>query len=199
MEYKELVEYRRSVYNLGKNIKVSDNKIEEMIKKVLYYAPSYYNAQGTKIILLTKEKHDFFWNTLVGEALKQKVNDESKFHRIEKKMEKFSKAYGTILFFEDMNLKEDLREKFPEYKEQFEVWPVESNAMIQIMTWLGLRDLGFGASIQHYNPLIDDHVRILYEVDPKMKLMAEMPFGEIVLDEPIKPKKDLKTRFKHFE
>ena len=40
-----------------------------------------------------------------------------------------------------------------------------------------LEDAGFGASLQHYNPLIDEAVAKQWHINPNWKLIAEMPFG----------------------
>ena len=36
---------------------------------------------------------------------------------------------------------------------------------------------GLGASLQHYNPLIDEEVKKQWSIPPNWKLIAEMPFG----------------------
>lgn len=43
----------------------------------------------------------------------------------------------------------------PLYADNFPVWANHANAMLQIALWGGLRDLHMGASLQHYNPIID--------------------------------------------
>lgn len=40
-----------------------------------------------------------------------------------------------------------------------------------------LEDAGMGASLQHYNPLIDDEVRKAWNLPGDWKLVAQMPFG----------------------
>jgi len=41
-----------------------------------------------------------------------------------------------------------------------------------------LEDMGLGANLQHYNPLIDQKVSEVYEIPATWKLFAQMPFGE---------------------
>jgi predicted oxidoreductase (fatty acid repression mutant protein) len=50
--------------------------------------------------------------------------------------------------------------------------------MHQFAVWTMLEEAGFGASLQHYNPLIDAEVAATWGIDPHWKLMAEMPFGK---------------------
>ena len=40
-----------------------------------------------------------------------------------------------------------------------------------------LEDAGLGASLQHYNPLIDEEVRKAWSLPDDWKLIAQMPFG----------------------
>lgn len=49
--------------------------------------------------------------------------------------------------------------------------------MHQLAIWTMLEDMGLGASLQHYNPLIDEAVRSAWSLDPEWELVAQMPFG----------------------
>ena len=53
-----------------------------------------------------------------------------------------------------------------------------------------LRELNVGASLQHYNPVIDARVKEIFDIPENFKLVAQMPFGGIV-SEPIKRKEDI--------
>jgi len=39
-----------------------------------------------------------------------------------------------------------------------------------------LEDAGLGASLQHYNPLIDQETAETWDINPDWKLLAQMPF-----------------------
>ena len=49
--------------------------------------------------------------------------------------------------------------------------------MHQFAIWTMLEDAGLGASLQHYNPLIDEMVQNEWKLDPNWKLIAHMPLG----------------------
>ena len=53
--------------------------------------------------------------------------------------------------------------------------------------WTLLEEMGFGASLQHYNPLIDKEVKSRWHLPEEWKLIAQLPFG-LPLDTP-EPKK----------
>jgi predicted oxidoreductase (fatty acid repression mutant protein) len=49
--------------------------------------------------------------------------------------------------------------------------------MLQFALWTALEDMGFGASLQHYNPLIDKAVSERWLIGKSWRLIAQMPFG----------------------
>ena len=67
--------------------------------------------------------------------------------------------------------------------------------MLQISVWSGLRELEIGASLQHYNPVIDNTVREMFNVPEGWQLVAEMPFGGIAAEPAAKDKEDISKRF----
>ena len=62
-------------------------------------------------------------------------------------------------------------------EENFPGWSLQTSAMHQLAIWVMLEDVGFGASLQHYNPLIDEEVRRAWDLPEHWHLIAEMPFG----------------------
>lgn len=56
--------------------------------------------------------------------------------------------------------------------------------------------MGIGASLQHYNPVIDDKVRELLDLPESYKLIAQMPFGGIVEEPETKESEDISKRVK---
>ena len=51
--------------------------------------------------------------------------------------------------------------------------------MLQFAIWNILENEGLGASLQHYDPLIDQKVAEEWHVPESWKLLAQMPFGKI--------------------
>ena len=66
--------------------------------------------------------------------------------------------------------------------------------MLQINIWTGLRALGIGANVQHYNPVIDDAVKKLFNVPENYVLVAQMPFGGILEEAAPKDGEDINAR-----
>ncbi len=192
MDYLESVKQRRSVYDLGKDIDLFDQELINLIKYNLKYTPSSYNSQSQRVLLLLNHHHDKFWNTVMA-ALRDIV-PEDKFPRTENKINGFKNAYGTILFFDDLKVTNALIEKYPEYKQNTLNWAQQQNGMLQINIWQTLKSRDIGASLQHYNELIEKDVDMLFDIPYHWKLVAQMPFGHILSEPPEKMKTPVEDR-----
>lgn len=61
MSFLEELKNRRSIYALGRNTEVSDEKIVEVIKEAVRQSPSAFNSQTTRVlILMNDEAHQHF-------------------------------------------------------------------------------------------------------------------------------------------
>ena len=67
----------------------------------------------------------------------------------------------------------------PSYADNFANWAVQTNAMYQYAIWTALSSKGIGASLQHYNPLVDQITAQTFDIPASWKLVAQMPFGDI--------------------
>ena len=169
------VKERRSIYGISPESKISDERIAEVIKDIILHAPSAFNSQSARVILLLGEQHKHLW-ALTSEALK-KVVDVSGWQKTEDKIASFANGYGTVLYFDDESVVKGLQKQFQAYKDNFPVWAEQSNGILQYMVWTALQAEGFGASLQHYNPLIDDVVKEAWSIPDNWRLIAQMPFG----------------------
>lgn len=167
---------RRSFYAINNISPISDSRIQEIVENAVMHVPSPFNSQSTRIVILLGEHHQALWD-IVKNVLKEKISPE-RFEQTEEKINtSFASGYGTILFFEDQAVVENLKEKFPTYQDKFTEWAEQTSGMHQWAIWTMLEDEGFGVSLQHYNPLIDGEVAKRWNINPKWKLVAQMPFG----------------------
>lgn len=171
------VKTRRSIYAIGKDLPIAEDRVEEIVKNAVLYSPSSFNSQSARTVVLFGEQHDRLWD-LTKETLRKVVPADS-FGPTEEKMASFRSGRGTVLFFEDKTVIEGLQKQFALYADNFPVWAEQSNGILQYVVWTALADEGVGASLQHYNPLIDDEVRKEWGVPETWKLIAQMPFGKI--------------------
>lgn len=196
-DFIEALKHRRSYYALSNQSPVSDEEIEKILEVAIKDIPSAFNSQTTRLVLLLREEHHKLW-TIVKETLKEILPPDI-FSKTEEKINNcFDSGYGTILFMEDQSIVKKLQTNFPTYSDAFPGWSLETDAMHQLAIWIMLEDVGFGASLQHYNPLIDERVKQTWNLPSDWNLIAEMPFGK-PLEEPGKKEfLPLKDRMKVF-
>lgn len=60
--------HRRTVYGLKSTSAVSDKGVQQILEKVLSFAPSSYNTQPVRLTLVTGEKHKQFWDIVIKES-----------------------------------------------------------------------------------------------------------------------------------
>ncbi len=174
---------RRSRYTLNQEITMSDDQLKQMIHDLVRVMPSPMNTQPTRLVILTGGEHDRLWDITL-EELKKIAKSETAFEKTLDKVNKgFKGGYGTILFYQDLKIIRALEEKYPRYAHNFPSWSTQTNAMHQIMIWTALAEEGIGASLQHYNELIDNRIRREWGISEDWKLYAQMPFG-IAVDQP---------------
>ncbi|MBR2566188.1 MAG: nitroreductase family protein [Paenibacillus sp.] len=168
---------RRSYYGISKESTISDAKIQEIVEEAVKYTPTAFNSQTSRAVVLLGEQHDRLWNH-TEEILREVVGNEEAFQSTAEKMAGFRNGYGTVLFFEDNNVIAQLQQNFAAYADNFPIWANQSNGMLQLVIWTALEQEGLGASLQHYNPLIDEKVKQEWNIPENWRLIAQMPFGK---------------------
>ena len=196
--YMEALKHRRTYYGITNQSPISNKQIVELVNFAVTHVPSAFNSQSTRVVLLLGENHRKLWQ-IVKDTLRKIVPEEA-FKATEAKIDgSFACGYGTVLFFEDQIVVKGLQDMFSAYKDNFPVWSSQTSAMHQLAIWTLLEDAGLGASLQHYNPLIDEEVRRTWNLPESWSLIAEMPFGLPVSEPGEKEYKPLADRVKVFE
>lgn len=177
MSFLDQIKQRRTIYAIGKNVDLTSAQIESVIKEAVNHSPSAFNSQTSRIVTLFGESHLQFWS-IVRETLR-KVVPEAAFEATNKKLNSFAAGYGTVLFYEDQDVVKSLQEQFALYADNFPVWSEHSSAIAQFAVWTALAEQNIGASLQHYNPIVDAEVAAFFEVPENWKLRAQLVFGSI--------------------
>ena len=191
------IKERRSYYGINKEVQVSDEKIKEIVEFAVKHTPSAFNSQTSRLVVLTGSAHDKLWD-ITTQALRKAVGDRD-FSGTQQKMDSFKAGYGSILFFEDESVVKSLQEQFATYADNFPIWSQQTSGMHQLVVWTALEAEGLGATLQHYNPLIDDEVKKEWDVPSNWKLIAQMPFGNPTAQPGDKEFKPLEDRIKFYK
>ncbi|MFT8392199.1 MAG: nitroreductase family protein [Sporolactobacillus sp.] len=172
---------RRSIYALDKHTAVSNEVIVATIKKAVELAPSAFNSQSARAIVLFAAEHEKLWGEagIAEKAIRAVLPAGQSFEGTAQKLASFNAAAGTVLFFEDTDIVTNLQKQFPLYADNFPVWSEQSSGIAQYAVWTALSEIGLGASLQHYNPLIDEGIQTAFALPANWKLRAQMPFGNI--------------------
>lgn len=172
----EALEHRRSHYSLSAAMCATEEEIVAMIDRVMLATPSAFNSQSSRVVVLFGIHHICLWG-IVKQALKERVTAEQ-FEISRHKIDScFAAGCGTILFYEDMAVVTEMKSRFAIYADKFDEYSAHTSAMHQLAVWTALEDMGFGASLQHYNPLIDAEVAHQWNIPEQWRLIAQMPFG----------------------
>ncbi|WP_238918567.1 nitroreductase family protein [Clostridium sp. YIM B02555] len=188
---------RRSYYGISKETVVSDERIKEIIEHAVKHTPSAFNSQSARVVLLLGDQHDNLWN-ITKESLR-KIVPADQFSSTEEKIDSFKNGYGTVLFFEDSSVIESLQQNFALYKDNFPIWSQQASGMHQFVIWTALEIEGFGASLQHYNELIENDVKKEWSIPDNWKLIGQMPFGKPTAEPDEKKFQPLEERIKVFK
>lgn len=179
MSFIEDLAKRRSIYHLGKNVQLSKQEIQNIIEACLNQTPSAFNMPTTHLILAFGDKHEQIWS-LTKACLQQRMKRKQEtFELASQNIDKISSGIGTILFYEDFSMIKELRETYAMYADSFEQWSQQASGMLQANIWTALANANIGASLQHYNPIIDQKLKELFKIPDDWKLVAQMPFGSI--------------------
>lgn len=187
MKILESIRARRSYYDINKEVPIGEREIFQFIEDATELVPDAFNMKSSRVIIVTGEKQNKLWDNIY-DVFEGKVPRE--------KIDSFKKGYGTILYFYDKNVVDEYINQFESYADKFEDWSIQALGMLQFSIWSGLREMGIGASLQHYNPVIDDMVRDMFNIPESYVLNAQMPFGGISEELPAKEKEDISKRVK---
>ena len=177
MSFLDHIKQRRTIYAVGKNLALTPEQIESVIKEAVNHSPSAFNSQTSRIVTLFGESHLQFWN-IVRETLR-KIVPEAAFEGTNTKINSFAAGYGTVLFYEDQDVVKSLQEQFALYADNFPVWSEHSSAIAQFAVWTALSEQNIGASLQHYNPIVDAEIAEVFDIPANWKLRAQLVFGSI--------------------
>lgn len=171
---------RRSIYALGNKLPMAEAEVTKTIIEAARICPSSFNVQGSRLVILYGAEHAKLWN-IVKDSIKKVSKTPEAYAESEGKINNcFAAGAGTVLFFEDTDAIKKQQEQYPAYAANFPTFSEHSSAMAQFAVWSALAQDGIGATLQHYNELIVKDVGAAFKLPSHWKLIAQMPFGNIL-------------------
>jgi len=183
----EALRARRSFYQLNKQSPLAEDELIRYVEDIVRLVPDAYDMKSQRAVLALGAQHDRLWDA-VYDVFGGKVARE--------KTDSFKAGVGTVLFFYDRATVEGMQRDIPSGADNFPLWAMQSNGMLQLALWSGLCAQGYGASLQHYNPVIDERVRDLFGVPEEYVLLAQLVFGGIAARPEPKAEEDISARVK---
>ena len=177
-QFNSLAANRRSIYALGDNLSQTPEEIFDLVKQTVNNSPTAFNSQTVRAVVLFGKSSDKVWE-IVEDALRKIAKSPDAFEKTKAKIDSFKAGYGTILYFTDTTIVHQLENDYPSYAANFANWAEQGLGGAQQAVWTALAEQGIGASLQHYNPLIDDAIHQTFNLPADWQLRAEMPFGSI--------------------
>lgn len=193
--FNKLTAQRRSIYALGDQLTNSPEEIYDLIITAIKNSPTAFNSQTVRAVVLFGKSSDKVWD-IVEVALKEVVEDPQAFAKTQQKIASFRAGFGTVLFLTETDTVHELEKQFPAYADNFADWAEQGIGGAQQAVWTALAEQQIGASLQHYNPLIDDAIHQAFNLPDSWQLRAEMPFGSIEAPAGNKDFRDDSEKFK---
>ncbi|KAF7365350.1 putative nitroreductase HBN1 [Mycena venus] len=176
--YLKAVATRRTHYAITNKSSVPDAKIEAIIKEAVKHSPTSFNIQSSRVVLVIGAENTKLWK-LITETVTKGLEGDHKTH-VEGRLAGFSAGYGSVLFFEDQKVIDDITVKFPVYTNEFPVWSTNAAGILQHVVWTSLTLEGLGASLQHYGakPEVAAAIHQAFDLPTTWTSTAIMPFGD---------------------
>lgn len=181
----ESLEKRRTNYALTKDLPVSEEEVLSAVKRITELTPDAFDCRSGRVVVVLGEQNKKMWDMIIGKF---------EVPVAQYKQDCFYGSYGTILYFYDNNIVAALEDRFELFRPYFQGWALQASAMLQMNIWTGLKDLGVGASLHHYNPVVDEDIRTMFDLPASWKLIAQMPFGGVGAPPRVKDPDDVERR-----
>lgn len=69
-ELADMIEKRRSIYDLGAKEVLSEQQIDDIVKEAVKYCPTAFNSQSARVTVLFGENHHKLWDIVLQELKK---------------------------------------------------------------------------------------------------------------------------------
>ncbi|KAJ7288470.1 nitroreductase [Mycena rebaudengoi] len=176
--YLSAIATRRTNYAITPKSTISDTKLEAIVKEAVKHSPTPFNIQSSRAVLVLGADNARLWG-LIKESALQGIEGEAKTTK-GSQIDAFSNGYGSVLFFEDQAVIEEISARIPFYTKHFPVWSSNAAGILQHTVWTAFALEGLGASLQHDGAYSDELVATIlktFGLPSSWTSTAIMPFG----------------------
>ena len=142
-------ETRLSCYTLTNESTIPDSRIHEIVNAAVKHAPSSFNVQSARAVILVKQEHEALWD--IADRSVKSATEEKHHKMLTGMVGGFRGAYGSVLWFEDQDALDGLAAKNPLFGHLVPEWGDSSSGMHQFLVWTALELEGLGCNLQHFN------------------------------------------------
>lgn len=177
-QYVNIFKNRRTIYDLKPELPagVSIQDIQATVQTIVAEAPTAFNSQCNRAVILIGDSHKQVWSDVVNAM----SDDSGKKRPISARDE----AYGTVVFFTDDKVTKKLQDDFPAFAAAFPGCATQSSGGAQITAWAAVESLGLGAHLQHYNDVVKKSLG--GKIPSDWTVMSQLCFGVTTKDAPAK-------------
>ncbi|KAJ7254591.1 putative nitroreductase family protein [Mycena rebaudengoi] len=179
--YLTAVATRRSNYSLTPKSSISDEKLEAIVTAAVKHAPSPFNIQAGRAVLVIGAENTKLWELVKDYTAPGLEGEAREAKAAEHRLNLFETGYGSVLFFEDQAVIDDKSTKVPPtYAKHLPVWSTNATGMMQHVVWTAFTLEGLGASLQHngaYSDELSATILKTFGLPSTWTSTAIMPFG----------------------
>jgi hypothetical protein len=171
-------ETRISCYTLTKESSIPDSRLYDIVGFAIKHAPSSFNVQSARAVILTKAEHDKLWE--IADQTAKSTKSEKEYGMLSGMVRAFAGAYGTVLWFEDTDALDGLAAKNPMFGHLVPQWGDHSSGMHQFIVWTAFELEGLGCNLQHFNfmPEFSEAVLQHWNLPRSWQLKSQLVFGK---------------------
>jgi predicted oxidoreductase (fatty acid repression mutant protein) len=137
--------------------------------------PAAYNRPPWHIVVV-HERSGGFWD-VVEAAFRDRLGGD-RLARYLDRLAGFRGGVGAVLVYEDRTAVEEMRQACGIDHDQARAYSEQGLGMVQLALWLAIVAEGLGASLQHWEALIEDRVAAFLGLPAdRFRLAATMPLG----------------------
>ncbi|KAI0517874.1 nitroreductase [Xylaria bambusicola] len=173
----DAIKQRSSLHVLTDDVSIPDARVQEIVREAILHAPTPFNCQSGRAVVLLKDDHKKFWD-IAHDAAKAAVPPAAFEKAFEPRVKMFRASYGTILFYESQEALDKVGSKVPMVKAMMPQWSEHATGMLQYAVWTMLCAEGLGVNLQHYSPMVDAPTAKQWNIPADWTLKAQMVFGK---------------------